>query len=558
MPPQVSILRPPAVRGALVALLLFAEATLFTGRVDVGALRPVDALWAELLLASRVLLPASIAVAAGLLVFGRASLVEAIREEGGSGGAPRRFLPLHFTGLGAFWLLTLGLFTTPPSDPLVGAAGLVAWLGAGATTLAAALCLVLSPATWRLLLRRGAGAFALGTTVGIAAFAAGHEVEALLWDPLSGPTLWSVEALLSSVLPGETLPPVGTILGTGRFSVDVGVGCSGYEGIGLVAVFLSAYLFASRARLRFPRAFALLPLGFLCVWSANVLRLVTLILIGHAGAPELAIGGFHTRAGWVLFCAVALGLVALAERTPWLLASGGDRAVERTDPTRRVAQAAQAAHAPALPPLGSGDGNGDSRPWPYVAPLLCLLGVQLVGGAVTERVDLVHALAVGAALTALFLLRGAFTRLRILWSPTALLAGLGVCGVWILTAPRGAALQDGSAPEAAALVASPGIPLFLRVFSTVLLVPIAEELAFRGFLLRRLIRARFETVSPRTWTPFALVASSLLFGLAHERWAAGTFAGLVYAAVVLRSGRLADAIVAHAVTNALLIAWALR
>jgi membrane protease YdiL (CAAX protease family) len=36
---------------------------------------------------------------------------------------------------------------------------------------------------------------------------------------------------------------------------------------------------------------------------------------------------------------------------------------------------------------------------------------------------------------------------------------------------------------------------------------------------------------------------------------AGTFAGLAYALAVYRRGRLADAIAAHATTNALLAAW---
>ena len=58
------------------------------------------------------------------------------------------------------------------------------------------------------------------------------------------------------------------------------------------------------------------------------------------------------------------------------------------------------------------------------------------------------------------------------------------------------------------------------------IVPIAEELAFRGFLLRRLTSSVFETVSWRTfeWAPFIL--SSLAFGVLHgNRWIAGTLAG---------------------------------
>jgi CAAX prenyl protease-like protein len=89
-------------------------------------------------------------------------------------------------------------------------------------------------------------------------------------------------------------------------------------------------------------------------------------------------------------------------------------------------------------------------------------------------------------------------------------------------------------------------------------VPIAEELAFRGFLLRRLASADFESVGWRTfsWAPFLI--SSAAFGLLHgERWLAGTIAGAVFALAQLRRGRIGDAIIAHSVANALVAAWVL-
>jgi CAAX prenyl protease-like protein len=92
----------------------------------------------------------------------------------------------------------------------------------------------------------------------------------------------------------------------------------------------------------------------------------------------------------------------------------------------------------------------------------------------------------------------------------------------------------------------------------VVTVPIAEELAFRGFLLRRLASADFESVAWNRlqWLPF--VISSIAFGLLHgERWLAGTIAGMIYALVLVRRGRIGEAVIAHAVTNALLAAWVL-
>ena len=96
--------------------------------------------------------------------------------------------------------------------------------------------------------------------------------------------------------------------------------------------------------------------------------------------------------------------------------------------------------------------------------------------------------------------------------------------------------------------------LLFRLLGSVVTAPIAEELAFRGYLLRRLISADFDQLrSPRfTWLSFLL--SSVLFGALHGRWLAGTVAGMFYAWAMYRRGRVADAIVAHATTNALIAA----
>jgi len=90
-----------------------------------------------------------------------------------------------------------------------------------------------------------------------------------------------------------------------------------------------------------------------------------------------------------------------------------------------------------------------------------------------------------------------------------------------------------------------------------LVVPISEELAFRGYLLRRLQGGDFTSVSPRAWTWFSLLTSSLLFGVLHGRWLAGTLAGLAYAVLLVRTGRLGEAVAAHAVTNGVIAAWVL-
>jgi CAAX prenyl protease-like protein len=94
------------------------------------------------------------------------------------------------------------------------------------------------------------------------------------------------------------------------------------------------------------------------------------------------------------------------------------------------------------------------------------------------------------------------------------------------------------------------------VIGGVVTVPVAEELAFRGFVLRRLISADFASVDPKRFTWLSFVVSSLLFGLLHgSRWIVGVMAGMVFAAVWRRRGSIGDAAAAHAAANLLLAIW---
>jgi CAAX prenyl protease-like protein len=89
------------------------------------------------------------------------------------------------------------------------------------------------------------------------------------------------------------------------------------------------------------------------------------------------------------------------------------------------------------------------------------------------------------------------------------------------------------------------------------IVPIVEELAFRGLLYRWVISRDFQTVAFDRLSWVALGVSSALFGLLHSRPVAGALAGAVFALVMVRTGRLSDAIASHIAANAIIIAWAI-
>ncbi|MBX3287210.1 MAG: CPBP family intramembrane glutamic endopeptidase [Acidimicrobiales bacterium] len=83
--------------------------------------------------------------------------------------------------------------------------------------------------------------------------------------------------------------------------------------------------------------------------------------------------------------------------------------------------------------------------------------------------------------------------------------------------------------------------------------PIAEELFFRGLVLRS-----FEN---RFGTAWAVVGSSAFFGATHFQplqFAALTAAGAIFALLVVRTGRLGPAIVAHMAFNAVTVVSVVR
>ncbi len=95
----------------------------------------------------------------------------------------------------------------------------------------------------------------------------------------------------------------------------------------------------------------------------------------------------------------------------------------------------------------------------------------------------------------------------------------------------------------------------IRITAASLVVPPLEEVFFRSFLYRFLVRADFLSVPLGLFALMPFVLCSVLFGLEHREWLAGILCGLAYQGLVCWKKRLGDAIVAHAITNCLLGLW---
>lgn len=98
--------------------------------------------------------------------------------------------------------------------------------------------------------------------------------------------------------------------------------------------------------------------------------------------------------------------------------------------------------------------------------------------------------------------------------------------------------------------------LLVRSASSILLVPVVEELFWRGWLMRWFIDMNFLKVPLGTYVPSAFWLVAVLFAAEHgPYWEVGLAAGIVYNWWIIRTRNLADCILAHAVTNGALAVY---
>jgi len=101
--------------------------------------------------------------------------------------------------------------------------------------------------------------------------------------------------------------------------------------------------------------------------------------------------------------------------------------------------------------------------------------------------------------------------------------------------------------------------LALRMFRAVLLVPIVEELFWRGWLPRWIDRMEdFRERPLGSYTAFSFGATAVLFAVEHgSLWDVGLVAGVIYNWWMIKTKSLGDLIACHGVTNGCLSGWVL-
>ena len=100
----------------------------------------------------------------------------------------------------------------------------------------------------------------------------------------------------------------------------------------------------------------------------------------------------------------------------------------------------------------------------------------------------------------------------------------------------------------------------LRFLRLVVVVPVAEEIFWRGFLLRYPIDEDFEQVPFGTFSWLSFVIVTLLFGFSHSvaDWPVAVLTGAIYNGVAYRTKSLSACVLAHATTNLLLGLWIMK
>ena len=408
-------------------------------------------------------------------------------------------------------------------------------LGWHACGLAAALALFAGIAPLRFWVHavRQTGALPLYSLLPAAAALLIFKLSQLLWAPVAAITFRLVSMVLRPLIPSLRTDASTLTLFTDHFAVQVSEICSGLEGVGLMLAFCTAWLWYFRREYVFPRALIIVPIAVLVIFLLNTVRIAALVLMGDAGYEKIATVGFHSQAGWIAFNLAAFGVAYVAKRSTWL---------NRTAPLSDAG----------VHDVGVHDAGVHDATAAYLMPLLAILAAGMITHAASGGFDFLYPLRIVCAVAALWAYRRSYGNVSWGFSWRGVLTGVAIFGVWsafahVVTAP--AAMPD----DLARLPGSARAAwIGCRAAAAIITVPIAEELAYRGFLMRRIGRAEFDSVALQSVRWPAIAISAVVFGLMHgSLWFPGIVAGVAYGAIAVKTGKLGESVAAHATTNTL-------
>ena len=314
-----------------------------------------------------------------------------------------------------------------------------------------------------------------------------------------------------------------------EFSVEITPKCLGYEGVVIVMLVLSVYFYFNRNRLNFPNILLIYPLISTILFLLNSLRIAVLLIIGAQISPDIAILGFHSASGWFELLTI-LGLsILLVNKSPFFSKLSTQYIFDFSSNKAQLA--------------------------PQVLLIFCsLFSILLSPGF--EWTYPVKVVVVG------LFIWSCWPKLNLQFSKQLFLSvvmGVVTFVIWIVLVPLD---EEKSIFFASKLFAIPqwGVILWMvfRVFGSVIIIPLAEELAFRGYLfaeLKDVFASRFKSYPQWIDSIIVIIITSIGFGLLHSALLAAILSGIIFGFIRLYKNNVLDAVICHGVANLLLSAY---
>ena len=451
------------------------------------------------------------------------------------GASYRRFLwamPLHLLSFILFLLITIRVFN---SDTSASGLQMTAWLCFVITTGLTFTLLVASAARLGRLLKHQKIALLISIGGGLSVMLISLYSRAL-WEPLSELTMYGSHLILNIVYNDIYIDASAKLLGAQDFVVHVSPQCSGIDGMALAVGITSAYLFLSRNNMRFPHAILLIPIAAVLAVLFNIVRVAVLVAIGASISEQIAIEGFHSVGGWISSILIAMLII-------FVFANWTAFHPKTQQKTQKI--------------IDKNEEEESNLAIAILVPFVIFLGVTIVARIFTYEFDTAYPLKIAIALPAIFFFWRTYKlRFPLPWLEHVAI-GLLVAFLWVLLIPSDAA---GNTEFQQHLLALPAwatiIWISFRLVGFWIFAPVVEELVFRGYLLNRLSGEKLRTEGVVAFSVTGFLVSSLLFGVIHADWVAGSLAGACFALSRYRSTHIGGPIVAHAAANIFVSIWA--
>ncbi len=197
---------------------------------------------------------------------------------------------------------------------------------------------------------------------------------------------------------------------------------------------------------------------------------------------------------------------------------------------------------------------------PYVLPMAVFLGILAIQSYLKPLGSLEFPLRVAFLTAILWIFSRQAISFRCVRPGASILLGIAVCAMWVgpdqlFPGYRSHWLFQNSLTGSlktsidSSLISDPFV-LFFRSIRAVILVPIIEELFWRAWMMRWLIKPGFTAVPLGAYSAQAFWMVAVLFASEHGPfWEVGLLCGVIYNWWMVKTKSLGDLILTHAVTN---------